>query len=358
MQPYSTSLDIGGNREFGPSFDSNEVYPIRFLVTKENKEYSIQLPSSALDESILHLKKRIQKVINIPIEEQRLIYSGRILKDATILKEYNVKEDYVIHVVAHRNENMSSKNNEKLDKSKELSNNDINIGNLEINVIDSDVILESATRSRIVSRHSRQIQMLSIMLVTVCSLQLIMFCMDIIFIIANPEDAMEEDSLGHPSFNLYFGLYIVQSIFYMVGIYTGYIGLRSVLTLDLKTVRRYYNCLLFVAIGCLLLRFTWAFFLTNYDYDIGGLNRPIESQPEEEPIEETGKEIEDDNIIDSDVVEENEGVGKLGISSIVILTMVIYLSIWGLCVVKARAFKNSVERMQEILRPPRANDSN
>ena len=59
------------------------------------------------------------------------------------------------------------------------------------------------------------------------------------------------------------------------------------LTLDLKTVRRYYNCLLFVAIGCLLLRLTWAIFLTNYNYDIGGYTRPLKIEPVEEPTEET-----------------------------------------------------------------------
>ncbi|KAK5781921.1 ubiquitin domain-containing protein DSK2 PWA37_000684 [Arxiozyma heterogenica] len=50
-------------------------------------------------ETVSDLKKKIAEVSSIPVENQRLIYSGKILKDDHTLESYKVQEEHVIHLV-------------------------------------------------------------------------------------------------------------------------------------------------------------------------------------------------------------------------------------------------------------------
>lgn len=50
-------------------------------------------------ETVAAFKKQIAEASSIPAENQRLIYSGKILKDDQTLESYKVQEDHVIHLV-------------------------------------------------------------------------------------------------------------------------------------------------------------------------------------------------------------------------------------------------------------------
>lgn len=51
------------------------------------------------DETIHHLKTRIQDNLGIPPEQQRLIYSGKELKDEKILSNFNVRRESRLHLI-------------------------------------------------------------------------------------------------------------------------------------------------------------------------------------------------------------------------------------------------------------------
>lgn len=55
--------------------------------------------SVELSQTVAQLKKQITEASEIPVENQRLIYSGKILKDDQTLDSYKVQEDHVIHLV-------------------------------------------------------------------------------------------------------------------------------------------------------------------------------------------------------------------------------------------------------------------
>lgn len=55
--------------------------------------------SVELSQSVGDLKKQIAEASEIPSENQRLIYSGKILKDDQPLDSYKIQEDHVIHLV-------------------------------------------------------------------------------------------------------------------------------------------------------------------------------------------------------------------------------------------------------------------
>ncbi|KAL3241189.1 ubiquitin domain-containing protein DSK2 [Nakaseomyces bracarensis] len=49
--------------------------------------------------TILELKEEIAKVSEIPAGSQRLIFSGKILKDDQSVESYNIKDDHAVHMV-------------------------------------------------------------------------------------------------------------------------------------------------------------------------------------------------------------------------------------------------------------------
>jgi ubiquilin len=69
-----------------------------FIKSAGNAKYTITLPLSA---TTLELKTKLStsEFANVPATSQRLIYSGRVLKDEDALSVYNVKEGNTMHLV-------------------------------------------------------------------------------------------------------------------------------------------------------------------------------------------------------------------------------------------------------------------
>lgn len=56
----------------------------------------IKIESSA---TVLQLKERINEVLSVPANNQRLIYKGRVLKDELTLEGYDVQDGHTVHMV-------------------------------------------------------------------------------------------------------------------------------------------------------------------------------------------------------------------------------------------------------------------
>ena len=68
---------------------------LNFLETLENK-YMINVNS---EETVLSLKYQIKNILNINVQQQRLIFLGYPMVDETILNNLGVKENSVIHLL-------------------------------------------------------------------------------------------------------------------------------------------------------------------------------------------------------------------------------------------------------------------
>lgn len=72
---------------------------IAFSVKASNdQKFTMSVPDSL---TVLELKEKLSTsdYADIPAERQRLIYSGRVLKDTDKLSAYNIKEGNTIHMV-------------------------------------------------------------------------------------------------------------------------------------------------------------------------------------------------------------------------------------------------------------------
>jgi len=46
-----------------------------------------------IDDTILFLKEKINETKNIPIEDQRILFAGRLLEDDKTFKDYNISKN-------------------------------------------------------------------------------------------------------------------------------------------------------------------------------------------------------------------------------------------------------------------------
>jgi ubiquilin len=77
---------------------SEEVPQITFNVKANDAKYSVTMAASAI---VADLKEKLStsEFADIPAERQRLIYSGRVLKDVDSLSSANIKDGHTIHLV-------------------------------------------------------------------------------------------------------------------------------------------------------------------------------------------------------------------------------------------------------------------
>lgn len=99
VQP--TSRIIAASPLARPAIMSSEDAPateaITFTVKSSNDaKYTVSIASHA---SVAELKIKLAEVADVPVERQRLIYSGRVLKNEETLDFYKVKSGNTVHMV-------------------------------------------------------------------------------------------------------------------------------------------------------------------------------------------------------------------------------------------------------------------
>lgn len=61
-----------------------------------DKRHESKISSSA---TVLEFKQQLAKELDIPVDSQRLIYSGKILKDGDTLETYKIKDGHALHLI-------------------------------------------------------------------------------------------------------------------------------------------------------------------------------------------------------------------------------------------------------------------
>ncbi|KAM0857540.1 hypothetical protein ACQ4PT_048395 [Festuca glaucescens] len=69
------------------------------IKTLESQVHKLRVQKS---ETVLNLKEKIVDVAGVPVDQQRLIFRGRVLKDDHLLSEYHLEDGYTLHLVARR----------------------------------------------------------------------------------------------------------------------------------------------------------------------------------------------------------------------------------------------------------------
>jgi ubiquitin len=92
--------DDGATGASGSTATDSESTSIEINIkTLESQVHKLRVQKS---ETVLNLKEKIVDVAGIPVDQQRLIFRGRVLKDDHLLSEYHLEDGYTLHLVARR----------------------------------------------------------------------------------------------------------------------------------------------------------------------------------------------------------------------------------------------------------------
>uniref|UniRef100_A0ACD5TAX4 Uncharacterized protein n=1 Tax=Avena sativa TaxID=4498 RepID=A0ACD5TAX4_AVESA len=92
--------DDGASGASGSTAGDSESTAIEINIkTLESQVHKLRVQKS---ETVLNLKEKIVDVAGIPVDQQRLIFRGRVLKDDHLLSEYHLEDGYTLHLVARR----------------------------------------------------------------------------------------------------------------------------------------------------------------------------------------------------------------------------------------------------------------
>lgn len=92
----SLSINVKGPQDV--SNKQSATFGVQLTGTRAQTKLAVSVPASA---TVLELKALIEEGnSNFPADSQRLIYSGRVLKDEDLLSKYSLKDGHTIHLVS------------------------------------------------------------------------------------------------------------------------------------------------------------------------------------------------------------------------------------------------------------------
>ncbi|CAM6106813.1 unnamed protein product [Calypogeia fissa] len=93
-------MDAGQSSDVHPiaAEDEGETVEIR-IKTLDAQSYTLRVDKNT---SVPALKDQIASVVGVPVENQRLICRGKVLKDDQLLGAYNVEDGHTLHLVARQ----------------------------------------------------------------------------------------------------------------------------------------------------------------------------------------------------------------------------------------------------------------
>ncbi|CAF4071457.1 unnamed protein product, partial [Adineta steineri] len=93
---HKTTYSYGcvGNR---PATSTDDDRCLLFIKTLNNRTFPCDVTANAKTEEI---KERIQELLGVSRNEQRLIHNGKQLEDGKIMSEYGISDESTLHLVA------------------------------------------------------------------------------------------------------------------------------------------------------------------------------------------------------------------------------------------------------------------
>ncbi|AAD25767.1 Belongs to the PF/00240 Ubiquitin family [Arabidopsis thaliana] len=84
--------------DLSPTPDTGAIMMI-FIKTLTGRTNTYEVKGS---DTIRELKAKHEEKEGIPVEQQRLIFQGRVLEDSKAISDYNIKHESTLHITLHQ----------------------------------------------------------------------------------------------------------------------------------------------------------------------------------------------------------------------------------------------------------------
>ena len=229
---------------------STPTFSLKILIKEQSHQVTGGL---SVQSTVLDLKTEIEKVIpDVPLAQQRLIFSGRPLKpDTATLSSFKIDSQATIHLfpLPLRSTVTSTTTNSDTTSTR---NNNSNSGSNFSTSLALQSILEPPAQHPIyfdpeISIHAREIRLWSVILIFLSGMTLF----------NNITYNMSTGKFGNNALDVVVSL--TETACSAAGMYVAQLGLNSVRSMDLATIRKYVMYLQVLAVVCILMRIAWVF---------------------------------------------------------------------------------------------------
>lgn len=293
------------------------------ILAPEQKYHNITISASA---SVQTLKEEICQLTEIPVDNQRLIYSGKILADAKQLKEYSLSTGDVVHLfprptpaAGNAAAGTTAGGAEGQASSSQSITEPITRTFHVLSIAGSDIEHLPIHFEPTIMQASREVRMLSLILLLISSMRILGGAS----IIVSGQLANELVIIQ--------ALNVVDLLTSVASIVTAMLGIRSSTTLDLQTIQHYVRWLMGLAVAEILLQFLWVASV------VVQAKQQVEEQKAEGDDDATST---DDEAADVPVLNDSFVI-YMGVQAAVVA--MIFIVVWISCVRRAVTFQAAVQ---------------
>jgi hypothetical protein len=206
---------------------------MKLKVLCKEKVYYVRVNGT---QTIDELKGLIETVSNVAKSQQRLIYNGKLLKNnAELLNVHNISDESTLHLFPMMARTVSIEDG--LTQPGNVTNTQTNLMPQYPSVVDPTIL-----------QTLREVKLWSLILIFVSSMSLF----NNVTLMLSPQQNSNKTLLD----NIYTWLEFGTST---LGIYVAQLGLVSVRTLDVNTVKKYFNLLVILAVVSTVKSILWVF---------------------------------------------------------------------------------------------------
>jgi len=319
-----------------------------FVLRVLNKESKVEIRSLNPTSSILDLKSEIAKQTEIPVNYQRLIFSGKHLNpDTKLLSDFNITTESSIHLFPRLNNTSASNGNQGDVAGRAFSSSQapriLRVTRATYSPTQTGMFGEYNSINGETSANREIFN-------SVPEVRLwcyILFFYSFMTLFSHVSFIADTGTLGHSVLDG--TVTALETIFSVCGVYVSHMGLKATQTVNRDDVKKYVLFLCSLTVCVVLTRILW---IINMIIQAKiGIRKEIAKEAEEaeeEAEEGNGKEEPDDGLTD----DYYGGTQNLNPSTIlfyfsiqVIIMALIYSTTWVFCVSRALRFRHAVEEV-------------
>jgi hypothetical protein len=226
--------------------EEEDISDIFFSIRVLHKESTIIVPNLLPTTTIKELKAALVMLLNVPANQQRLIYNGRSLQDQNSLDSYGIKNNVVVHLfplpIATVAPTQPAVHQVQAQPLNEIMHRFVAVAPAAVTELNTTHLYNNAN----VIEAGEPVRMWSFILVFTSSMTLFNYCINLV----------TTGVVGNNMFDTMVNTF--DAILSAGGMYIGQLGLDLFNAIDFDKINKFVRLLIVLGTASIILRFFWA----------------------------------------------------------------------------------------------------